>query len=93
MAPEPLGHYLCETCFDAMTDLVIVRDGLLQACCVACQGLQLRQPWEEMPAGGWGAMRFDGASAILPLPVGDPAPRVPAILPAILPRQLPADED
>jgi NMD protein affecting ribosome stability and mRNA decay len=49
MAPGQTGHYLCETCFDAMTDLVIVRDGLPQACCVACQAVQQREPWEEMP--------------------------------------------
>ena len=31
------GQYLCEQCQDAMTDLVVIRDGVEQACCAGCQ--------------------------------------------------------
>src|SRR5262249_21658205 len=36
MKDDDRGRYLCETCFDTMTDTGIVKDGVEQACCAAC---------------------------------------------------------
>jgi len=44
------GKYICETCFDALTDEVIEKDGLEQAICAGCMGPKpVYTPWTPEP--------------------------------------------